>query len=57
MPEAAGPFFSVSPESATDCYGHSGMHYSLASRELIADMVETVAEAHQLMVLFCDELR
>ena len=27
--------------------GHKGMHYSLPSRELIADMVETIAEAHQ----------
>jgi dihydroxy-acid dehydratase len=40
--------------------GHCGMHYSLASRELIADMVETVAEAHQLdgLVLLtnCDKI-
>ncbi len=40
--------------------GHKGMHYSLASRELIADMVETVAEAHQLdgLVLLtnCDKI-
>ncbi|MDR2860550.1 MAG: dihydroxy-acid dehydratase, partial [Elusimicrobiota bacterium] len=28
--------------------GHSGMHYSLASREIIADLVETVANAHRL---------
>jgi dihydroxy-acid dehydratase len=28
--------------------GHSGMHYSLASREIIADLVETVANAHML---------
>lgn len=26
--------------------GHKGMHYSLASRELIADSVETLAAAH-----------
>jgi dihydroxy-acid dehydratase len=26
--------------------GHRGMHYSLPSRELIADMSETIAEAH-----------
>ena len=26
--------------------GHRGMHYSLASRELIADSVETLAAAH-----------
>ncbi|MBN2654422.1 MAG: dihydroxy-acid dehydratase [Nitrospirae bacterium] len=40
--------------------GHKGMHYSLPSRELIADMVETVAEAHQLdgLVLLtnCDKI-
>jgi dihydroxy-acid dehydratase len=40
--------------------GHRGMHYSLASRELVADMVETVAEAHQLdgLVLLtnCDKI-
>jgi dihydroxy-acid dehydratase len=40
--------------------GHSGMHYSLPSRELIADMVETVAEAHRLdgLVLLtnCDKI-
>ena len=33
--------------------GHSGMKYSLASRELIADMVETVCKAHQLDGLIC----
>ena len=26
--------------------GHSGMNYSLASRELIADLIETMAMAH-----------
>ncbi|MCC6347329.1 MAG: dihydroxy-acid dehydratase [Nitrospirales bacterium] len=40
--------------------GHRGMHYSLASRELIADMVETITEAHQLdgLVLLtnCDKI-
>ncbi|MBI5560771.1 MAG: dihydroxy-acid dehydratase, partial [Deltaproteobacteria bacterium] len=40
--------------------GHRGMHYSLPSRELIADMVETVAEAHALdgLVLLtnCDKI-
>lgn len=40
--------------------GHVGMHYSLPSRELIADMVETVAEAHCLdgLVLLtnCDKI-
>ncbi|MEK7679303.1 MAG: dihydroxy-acid dehydratase, partial [Deltaproteobacteria bacterium] len=40
--------------------GHRGMHYSLPSRELIADMVESVAEAHSFdgMVLLtnCDKI-
>ncbi|MDP2689278.1 MAG: dihydroxy-acid dehydratase [Deltaproteobacteria bacterium] len=40
--------------------GHRGMHYSLPSRELIADMVESVAEAHAFdgMVLLtnCDKI-
>ena len=33
--------------------GHVGMNYSLPSRELIADCVETVAEAHRLDALVC----
>ena len=33
--------------------GHIGMRYSLASRELIADSVETVTEAHRLDGLIC----
>ncbi len=33
--------------------GHFGMKYSLPSRELIADSVETVAAAHQLDGLVC----
>ena len=40
--------------------GHSGMRYSLPSRDLIADCIETVAEAHQLdgIVLLsnCDKI-
>ncbi|KAF0145265.1 MAG: dihydroxy-acid dehydratase [Nitrospirae bacterium] len=40
--------------------GHSGMHYSLPSRELIADMVESITQAHQLdgLVLLtnCDKI-
>lgn len=40
--------------------GHRGMHFSLPSRELIADMVESVAEAHRLdgLVLLtnCDKI-
>ena len=36
--------------------GHIGMHYSLPSRELIADMIESVTQAHQLdgLVLLTD---
>lgn len=33
--------------------GHIGMRYSLASRELIADSLETVTEAHRLDGLIC----
>lgn len=33
--------------------GHIGMRYSLASRELIADSVETVVESHRLDGLIC----
>jgi len=40
--------------------GHLGMHYSLPTRELIADMIESVAQAHQLdgLVLLtnCDKI-
>jgi dihydroxy-acid dehydratase len=40
--------------------GHRGMHYSLPSRELIADTVETMAEAHQLdglvLLTACDKI-
>ena len=40
--------------------GHKGMHYSLASRELIADMIESVTQAHSLdgLVLLtnCDKI-
>ena len=40
--------------------GHRGMHYSLPSRELIADVVESVAQAHALdgLVLLtnCDKI-
>ncbi|MDD5680110.1 MAG: dihydroxy-acid dehydratase [Candidatus Omnitrophica bacterium] len=33
--------------------GHSGMKYSLPSRELIADMIETIMKAHSLDGLVC----
>lgn len=40
--------------------GHRGMHYSLPSRELIADMVESVAEAHAfdglVLLTNCDKI-
>ena len=40
--------------------GHRGMHYSLPSRELIADTIETIVEAHRLdgLVLLtnCDKI-
>ena len=40
--------------------GHKGMHYSLASRELIADIIESVTEGHALdgLVLLtnCDKI-
>lgn len=40
--------------------GHRGMHYSLPTRELIADMIESIAEAHRLdgLVLLtnCDKI-
>jgi len=40
--------------------GHTGMHYSLPSRELIADVVESVAQAHQLdglaLLTNCDKI-
>ncbi len=40
--------------------GHSGMHYSLPSRELIADMVEAITEAHQfdglVLLTNCDKI-
>jgi len=33
--------------------GHSGMRYSLPSREIIADSIETMMNAHQLDALLC----
>src|SRR5207244_4756096 len=33
--------------------GHSGMKYSLPSRELIADCVETMIEAHRFDAMIC----
>ncbi len=40
--------------------GHRGMHYSLPSRELIADSVESIVEAHQfdgiVLLTNCDKI-
>ena len=40
--------------------GHAGMHYSLPSRELIADLIETIMQAHQLdgvvLLTNCDKI-
>jgi len=40
--------------------GHKGMHYSLPSRELIADMVESITEAHAfdglILLTNCDKI-
>jgi dihydroxy-acid dehydratase len=40
--------------------GHGGMHYSLPSRELIADAIESIVEAHQLdgiiLLTACDKI-
>lgn len=40
--------------------GHRGMHYSLPSRELIADMIETIVEAHSfdglVLLTNCDKI-
>ena len=40
--------------------GHNGMHYPLASREIIADSIEAMAEGHQLdalvLVTNCDKI-
>lgn len=48
------PFtFNISGICDGIAMGHSGMHYSLASRELIADMVETLVEAHCLDGIVC----
>ncbi len=60
--EAGGVPFEFNTIAVCDgiAMGHRGMHYSLPSRELIADSVETVAEAHALdgLVLIpnCDKV-
>ncbi|NJD39708.1 MAG: dihydroxy-acid dehydratase [Geobacter sp.] len=53
-------FFGIPGVCDGIAMGHKGMHYSLPTRELIADMVESVAEAHRLdgLVLLtnCDKI-
>jgi dihydroxy-acid dehydratase len=53
--EAGGVPFEFNTIGVDDgiAMGHIGMRYSLPSRELIADSVETVAEAHRLDGLMC----
>jgi len=52
--------FSVAGVCDGIAMGHQGMHYSLPTRELIADMIECVAKAHALdgLVLLtnCDKI-
>ncbi len=53
-------FFSVPGICDGVAMGHSGMKYSLPSRELIADMIESIVEAHKLdalvMLTNCDKI-
>ncbi|RMD46596.1 MAG: dihydroxy-acid dehydratase [Aquificota bacterium] len=53
--EAGGVPFEFNVIGVDDgiAMGHSGMHYSLPSREIIADAIETVVEAHKLDALVC----
>ncbi|OQX83375.1 MAG: dihydroxy-acid dehydratase, partial [Candidatus Omnitrophica bacterium 4484_49] len=43
-----GFYFAVPGICDGVAMGHIGMKYSLPSRELIADMIESVVQAHQL---------
>jgi dihydroxy-acid dehydratase len=53
-------FFGVPGICDGIAMGHGGMRYSLPSRELIADMVETIAEAHMfdglVLLTNCDKI-
>ncbi len=53
-------FFGVPGICDGIAMGHLGMHYSLPSRELIADMIESITQAHSLdgLVLLtnCDKI-
>nr|PZN72393.1 MAG: dihydroxy-acid dehydratase [Bacillota bacterium] len=53
--EAGGVPFLFNTIAVDDgiAMGHFGMRYSLPSRELIADAVETMVEAHQFDALIC----
>jgi dihydroxy-acid dehydratase len=53
--EAGGVPFEFNTIGVDDgiAMGHIGMRFSLASRELIADCVETVVEAHRLDGMVC----
>lgn len=53
--EAGGVPFEFNTIGVDDgiAMGHIGMRFSLASRELIADSVETVVQAHQLDGMIC----
>jgi dihydroxy-acid dehydratase len=60
--EAGGVPFEFNTIAVDDgiAMGHIGMHYSLASRELIADSVETMINAHwfdgMLCIMNCDKI-
>lgn len=60
--ENGGTPFEFSTVAVCDglAMGHQGMHFSLASRELIADSIEVMARAHQLDALVlipsCDKI-
>jgi len=60
--ENGGTPFEFSSVAVCDglAMGHEGMHFSLASREVIADSIEVVARAHQLDALVlipsCDKI-
>ncbi len=53
--EAGGVPFEFNVIGVDDgiAMGHIGMHYSLPSRELICDSIETVVEAHRLDGMVC----
>ncbi|MFH1541954.1 MAG: dihydroxy-acid dehydratase [bacterium] len=60
--EAGGKSFVFGVPAICDgiAMGHSGMHYSLPSRELIADEIESIAQAHKLdglvLLTACDKV-